>query len=33
MDNHDIWEDCIGTQDLDFWGELERQEEIAGWEN
>ncbi len=33
MNERNIWEDCIGSIDEDFWDELERQEEIASWEN
>lgn len=33
MNERNIWEDCIGSTDTDFWDEIERQEEIAGYEN
>jgi hypothetical protein len=33
MDNRNIWTDCIGSDDTDFWDEIEQQEENATWEN
>lgn len=33
MNDYNIWEDCIGSIDYDFWNELEAQEEIASYEN
>lgn len=33
MEKYGIWQDCIGSTDYDFWDELERQEEIAGYED
>jgi len=27
MENRNIWLDCIGSEDTDFWDELERQED------
>lgn len=29
VNNYDIWADCIGSNDPDFWDEIERQEALA----
>lgn len=31
MEKRNIWDDCIGSTDFDFWDEIEHQEEYESY--